>query len=286
MTDQVLIEHGSLRLAALRAGNPRDPAIVLLHGWPLTKAIWRPTIEPLAQEHHVLAFDLPGIGGSAASNAPALKSEIAELLIGAAESAGARDIVVAGVDVGGMIAFAAARDFGDRIRGAVVMNTVIPGLDPWEKVLTDEHVWHFALHQVPNLPETLVAGRERPYFDFFLDVLNARPQLIDNDMREEFVAAYSSPQSLKAGFDWYRAMPEDAKRNGQHKVIETPILYLRGGADPRPIEPYLEGIRAAGAKRVIGKVIEGSGEILSLEAPDTLISCLKEFAASLTPVHS
>ena len=286
MPEQIFIEQGDHRLAAWHAGNRSAPAIVLVHGWPLTKAIWGPVIEPLAREHFVLAFDLPGIGASSSPRPPTFKSDIAGLLIGAAESAGARDIVVAGVDVGGMIAFAAARDFCHRIRGAVIMNTVIPGIDPWHEVLTDEHVWHFALHQIPRLPEILVAGRERPYFDFFLDFLNARPQSISESMRQEFVAAYSSPQALKTGFDWYRAMPNDAKHNCVPRLIETPILYLRGGADPRPIAPYIEGIRAAGAEHVTGRIIEGSGELMSLEAPEALITALSEFSFSLTPAHS
>ena len=206
-------------------------------------------------------------------------------MIAAAESLGARDIVIAGVDVGGMVAFAAARDLSHRIRGAVIMNTVIPGVDPWQKVLTDEHVWHFAFHQIPQLPELLVTGRERPYFDFFLDALNARPRLIDDTMRQEFVAAYSSAQSLKTGFDWYRVMPEDAKHNSVPQRISTPILYLRGGADPRPIANYVGGIRAAGAEDVTGRVIEGSGELLSIEAPETLVSELCEFVLSLTPAQ-
>lgn len=283
MPNPLFIDCGGNRLAAFQAGDRRDPALILAHGWPLTHAIWRPVIEPLARDHFVLAFDLPGIGASSSPSPPTLKADIAQLLIDAAESAGARDMIVAGVDVGGMIAFAAARDFGDRIRGAVIMNTVIPGLDPWQKVLTNEHVWHFAFHLIPNLPETLVAGRERPYFDFFLDVLNARPGSISDALRQEFVAAYSLPQALKTGFDWYRAMPEDARHNGQHKVMETPILYLRGGADPRPIEPYVDGLRAVGATRVTGKVVEGSGELIPLEAPEALISSLREFAGELLP---
>ena len=106
----------SLRYVKLGEG----PALVLLHGWPLTSAVWQPVIEPLAADHHVLAFDLPGIGQSASPiQAPTRKEEIAQLVIGAAQAAGAHHITVAGVDVGGMVAFAAARDFADRIRGAV-----------------------------------------------------------------------------------------------------------------------------------------------------------------------
>jgi pimeloyl-ACP methyl ester carboxylesterase len=82
----------------------------------------------LAEDFFVLAFDLPGIGASRGLPHSAAKSVLADLLLTAAESVGAHSIVVAGLDVGGMIAFAAARDHGPRVVAAIVMNTVIPVL--------------------------------------------------------------------------------------------------------------------------------------------------------------
>ncbi len=184
---------------------------------------------------------------------------------------------VAGLDVGGMIAFAAARDHGDRIRGAAVMNTVVPGLDPWDKLLVDPRIFHFAFHAVPGLPETLVEGRERAYFDFFLDMMSGRKGAVPDDLRETFVAAYRPVAALSAGFGWYRAMADDARHNARHKAIDTPILFLRGDADHRPIEPYLAGARKVGAQQVSAKVIPDSGEFLPLEQPAALCAALLAF---------
>ncbi len=282
MRRQISVEVGSLRLSALAAGSPDRPAIVLLHGWPLCSAVWSPVIEPLSQEHFVLAFDLPGTGKSVGETIPTLKADIAKSIIAGAEAAGARNMIVAGVDVGGMIAFAAARDFGDRLAGAVIMNTVLPGLDPWEELLANPRIWHFAFHQSPGLPETLVSGRERPYFDFFLDALAGDKTKIGEAFRQACVEQYSSLAALRTGFDWYRAMPQDAEHNAVPKAIDTPILYLRGDADQRSIEPYLEGLRRAGAAQVLGKTIARSGELLSIEAPEPFAAALLEFARDVS----
>lgn len=283
MSKQAFAEVGALRLAALTAGSPEHPAIVLLHGWPLCSAIWAPVMSQLSKERFVVAFDLPGTGKSTGGTPiPALKVDIAKAILDGTEVLGARDIIVAGVDVGGMIAFAAARDFGDRIAGAVIMNTVLPGLDPWSELLAHPQIWHFALHQIPNLPEILVTGRERPYFDFFLDMLAGDKTKIDDQLRRACVEQYATPSALRTGFDWYRTMPQDADRNSVVKGIDTPILYLRGDADRRPIYPYLDGLRKAGASRVQGKTIPGSGELLSIEAPELLVAALFEFADDLS----
>lgn len=277
MTRRITIRAGSFELSALTAGSVTSSALILVHGWPLTSAIWQPVIERLGEQHFVLAFDLPGIGASSNGDVPALKTEIAALLLDAAEAAGAQDITIAGVDVGGMIAYSAARDHGQRVSRSVIMNTVIPGIEPWSQVLGNPQIWHFAFHQMPKLPELLVAGHERAYFDFFLDMLSGDREKISDEMRAAFVRSYSNPLSLKAGFDWYRSMPQDAKVNSEPKKIDTPILYVRGDADPRPIEPYLEGLKAAGAIHVKGKVIADCGEIISLEQPAALVATLTEF---------
>lgn len=162
---------GPLDLTANMAGDANNPAILLLHGWPHDRSLYDGVIDLLGDQFFVLAFDLPGIGDSRGLPETGQKAQLADLLLSAAEEAGAKSIVVAGIDVGGMIAYAAARHHGNRVKGVAVGNTVIPGIEPWEKVIADPRIWHFAFHAVPDLPEILVTGRERAYFDFFFDML-------------------------------------------------------------------------------------------------------------------
>jgi pimeloyl-ACP methyl ester carboxylesterase len=272
------IEHKGLTLGLLTAGEPKQPAVLLLHGWPHCKELYVPIIDALATEHFVLACDLPAIGDSRGAPPSAEKTVLADIVIGAAERVGARSIVVAGLDVGGMIAYAAARDHGQRIAGAVVLNTVIPGIDPWEKILADPRIWHFAFHALPDLPELLVTGHQRAYFDFFTDFLAGKKEAVTEAHRAAFAHAYERPEALKAGFDWYRALQNDAKHNSQPKAIETPLLLLRGDADGRSPDDYLPGLKAAGAKRVKGEVLRDSGEFAPLEAPEVFTRALMSFA--------
>jgi pimeloyl-ACP methyl ester carboxylesterase len=235
-------------------------------------------VDALADDHFVLAFDLPAIGDSRGAPRSAEKKDIADVLIGAAERVGARAPVVAGFDVGGMIAYAAARDHAPRISGAVVINTVIPGIEPWSEVLADPRIWHFAFHAIPALPELLVAGHQRAYFDFFVNVLVVQKDLVSERHRTTFARAYERSEALRAGFDWYRAMSADAERNTQPKEIRTPMLYLRGDGDGRSPDDYVNGLRAKGATRLHGAVLPKSGELAPLEAPDAFMRELIEFS--------
>jgi pimeloyl-ACP methyl ester carboxylesterase len=270
-----------LSLAVRKAGDAGKPCLILLHGWPQTSLAWEYVLPELGKDHYVLAFDLPGVGKSENPPASAEKRVIADIVLTAAEQAGGRDIIVAGYDVGGMIAFSCARDHGARISGAVVMNTVIPGLDPWNKVLADPRIFHFALHNVPDLPERLVSGRERAYFDFFYDIMAANPKNLGDAARAEYAAGYRRPEALKAGFDWYRAMANDADHNARPTDIRVPILYLRGDAGPASttLDDYAEGLRHAGVRHLETGTLHACGEYAPEEAPKELIAHLRRFRA-------
>ena len=275
-----LVKFDGLSLAFLAAGEPTAPGLVLLHGWPQSKELYEPVIDELAANHFVLAFDLPAIGDSRGLPRTSEKSELAGILLGAAEYLGSRSIVIAGLDVGGMIAYGAARDHAHRIAGAVVVNTVLPGIDPWSKLLADPRIWHFAFHEIPQLPELLVAGHQRAYFEYFIDMLVGRQEAVSERYRAAFARAYERPDALRAGFDWYRAMKVDAERNSQHKKIAIPLLYMRGDADGRSPDEYVRGLKAKGADRVSAAVLRGCGELAPLEASGAFVREVRAFARS------
>ncbi|WP_210213825.1 MULTISPECIES: alpha/beta fold hydrolase [unclassified Mesorhizobium] len=114
MAERLTIPVGRLNIAASRAGDAQKPALVLLHGWPHSRALYDGVLDALSVDFHVLAPDLPNIGDSYGAPPSAEKTVLADIVLEAAESVDARDILIAGLDVGGMIAFAAARDHSER----------------------------------------------------------------------------------------------------------------------------------------------------------------------------
>ncbi len=57
-------------LAAIEAGDPAGPTIVLLHGYPDTKEIWSGVAGHLASRFHVIGYDLRGFGRSSTPRGP------------------------------------------------------------------------------------------------------------------------------------------------------------------------------------------------------------------------
>jgi pimeloyl-ACP methyl ester carboxylesterase len=258
----------SVSYGVTEAGEPGDPAVVFLHGWPQSSRAWD-AVMPLAVADgiHAVAVDLPGIGGSANAATDGTKAELARAVHDLVFALQLEDVVLVGHDIGGMVAYSYLRAYAD-LRAAVIMNVAVPGVEPWPRVLANPHIWHFGFHQVPDLPEKLIAGNERTYLDYFYDTLAARPEAITDEDRAAYAETYANPAASTAGLDWYRAFPADAEHHeAQAGPIETPLLYLRGEEEPGSLETFADGFRRAGVSDLGAALIPGAGHFAPEEAP-------------------
>src|SRR5829696_7987199 len=77
---QVQSEGASIHVA--EAGAPGRPAVLFLHGWPESSAAFERVMLLLGDRAHLVAMDLPGIGGSSPPPASGLKRTLARYLRG------------------------------------------------------------------------------------------------------------------------------------------------------------------------------------------------------------
>lgn len=57
-------EINGINIAYREAGNPKNPTIVLLHGFPSSSHQYRKVLNQLSDEYHLIAPDYPGFGNS------------------------------------------------------------------------------------------------------------------------------------------------------------------------------------------------------------------------------
>jgi pimeloyl-ACP methyl ester carboxylesterase len=286
---QVQVGDASIHVA--ETGPADAPAFLLVHGWPESWRTWQDLMlladspsemtAATAAASRLLAIDLPGIGASTRGTTGASKAAIANVLRRLIEALRPRDLTLVGHDIGGMVVYAYLRQFADLPR-AVIMDVPVPGVEPWNDFVRAPFLWHFALHAVPELPETLTMGKHEAYFGYFYDLLSAHPGIPRAPSRAEQAAAYDSPGALTAGFDWYRAFPDDVEHNldaSRGAATATPLLYLRGSAERGgDIDAYADGFLRAGASSVESATVEGSGHFPQEEATARTWSLIRAFA--------
>jgi len=266
-------------LHVVEAGDPQAAPVLLLHGWPQSWRTWRDVMEVGAQHARMIAIDLPGIGGSSGAATRGSKREIATVVHELIAALRLEDVTLVGHDVGGVVAYSYLRSFDDVAR-VVILNTAIPGLDPWDAVVTNPFVWHIAFHGIPELPELLVQGRQRRYFDYFYDLLAPRPGAITAEAREEYALAYASDAALSTGFNWYRAFGKDARDHQAmaDQPVTASLLYLHGDHEFGDVEATVAGLRAVNVERLEYAVLPNAGHFAQEDAPRAVWEQIARFA--------
>ena len=212
-------------------GGNGDP-VVLLHGWPQTWYEWRHVMPALAKNYTVIVPDLRGLGDSSKPTTGYDGNTTAEDIYQLVSQLGFNKIFLAAHDIGSQTAYSYAAAHPNNVSKLVIMEYIFAGFLPPE--LGENGPWWFSFHQVPNLPETLVQGKEREYLSWFYKGIAYNPNAITQADIDEFVSKYSAPGAMRAGFEYYRAFPEDAEQNKESAKtkITMPVLVLGGDIYP------------------------------------------------------
>jgi 3-oxoadipate enol-lactonase len=97
--------------------------LVLLHAYPLSRAIWRPVASRLASTAHLVLPDLRGFGASPGGPQPAAFGDYGDDVVALLDRLGLARVVLAGVSFGGYIALDLLRRHPERLAGLVLSNT-------------------------------------------------------------------------------------------------------------------------------------------------------------------
>jgi pimeloyl-ACP methyl ester carboxylesterase len=254
----------------LTAGH--GPALILLHGYTQTSRMWRPLIDKLKEKFTIIAPDLPGIGDSDIPKNGSDMKTAAIRIHQLARSIGVTKARVVGHDIGLMVAYAYAAQFPAEVEKLVVMDAFLPGVAGWELAYNNDNLWHFRFHG--PTPEALVKGREKLYFAYFWNDLAAdkRRSLSAAD-RNAYVAAYSRPGRMRAGWAYFAAWPETAKDFAQmaKTKLKMPVLSIAGEkASAAILGPQMKRV----ATTVTTVDLKDTGHWLMEERPEETMEAL------------
>jgi pimeloyl-ACP methyl ester carboxylesterase len=255
------------------------PVLVLLHGWPETWWEWRNVMPTLAKDHTVIAFDLPGLGESDIPSSGYDASTTADRIHQAVNALGYHSVSVIGHDLGVLVAYDYARDYPSEVARLAVLESPLNGFG-LESAYTLS--FHFLFNQAPSpTPENIINNSlaEQTYLNYIYS-FSHNQAVID---RSVYYAAYASPANREAGYNYYRAFPQNASDN-QAKAspkLTIPVLAMGGQYS------FGAGIAASFdnvATDVHAVVAPGSGHFIPEEVPGFLSECAELFfSASANP---
>jgi 3-oxoadipate enol-lactonase len=122
--DVPFVEVDGVRLHYSEAGSG-EPALILLHAFPLHSGMWAPQLEALSSRRRVVAPDLLGFGGSDAPDSMYRYTMLgfADLVAGLLDRLGLDRVVLGGLSMGGYVAFAFLRQYPERVRALILADT-------------------------------------------------------------------------------------------------------------------------------------------------------------------
>lgn len=106
-----------MKLSVREWGDPKGPAVVLVHAFPMSGAMWEPQISAL-RGYRVLIPDLRGFGGTPSSSPWLMEHAAADVL----ESFSGKAAFV-GLSMGGYVALQIAAAAPERVAGLVLCDT-------------------------------------------------------------------------------------------------------------------------------------------------------------------
>lgn len=203
---------GAVDIATWQAGDPTDPLVILLHGFPEHGAMWHDQMMGLADRYHVVAPDQRGFDRSgkpadpAAYRIEALVGDVVGLIAAAGQP---RLHGLIGHDWGGAVAWAVAIARPDLVERLIVLNAPHPYL--FAEALRGDAEQQAAsaymdLFRQPHAADYMAADNFARLKRFFFEHLSWA-DAVDGDKRAAYEAAWSRPGALTAMLNWYRATP-------------------------------------------------------------------------------
>jgi len=180
-----------------------------------------------------------------------------------------------GHDIGLMVAYAYAAQFPAEVTKLVLMDAFLPGVEGWEAVYNNPHIWHFRFNG--PTPEALVQGRERTYFDYFWDDFAAdKSHSIPEPDREAYAAAYARPGRMHAGWAYFVSFLQAAKDFAQLSQTKLTMPVLSIGGD------HANGVALGQQVKLVATdatviVLKNAGHWILEERPKETTEALEKF---------
>ena len=268
MVQEFSSSHGIIAYTDTQAG---DTILILMHGLPTSKELWRPVLPHLQPGYRVITFDLNDYGRSEKIGRHISHKERADVLDELRAYLGIEHFNLIAHDLGASVAIDYMRKYSQYVQKLVLMSP------PVYPDFTEPFI--VKLVRTPGLGELLIRLIKTPLFKIGL----GRGLVHRERLSSELLAAFSEPFSGREGraallriLRWGR--PHLVFRDYPQIIqsISVPTLVIQGRHDPYIPPSQVIRLRdtIADAKLVF---VEDGGHFLPIDTPATIACEVNDF---------
>jgi len=249
------------------------PVVLLLHGFPDSRYLWRNQLQPLADAgFRVIAPDLRGFGDAPkpqeveAYAIPNILSDINGLL----DTLEVEKLHVVGHDWGGTIAWLYAGNFPERCKSVTGLTVGAPGAPGRRDLAQLEKMWYIFFFQNEGTAEEWLRRD---------DWQNLRAWTRGKGDLEHNIKNLEQSGALTAGLNWYRSnfKPESLNSKSNPPRIKVPALGMAAENDAYLLEAHVKNSDAMIDASWEYHLIEDASHWLMLDQPEEFNRLLIDF---------
>ena len=266
-----------VRLAYVDRGQHHDATLLLIHGFPLDHHLWAGQLAGLSPLVRVVAPDLRGHGKSEVPPGPYSMEGHADDMASLMDYLGIRRAVVAGLSMGGYIAFAFWRRHPKRVQALILADTRAEPDSPQAKANRDVAI------------ATVQRDGAAAYAREFLPKVLGPTSQADGRIADRTFAMMAA-QPVQGTIEALKALRDRPDSRPDLPAINVPVLVLVGAEDALTPPADAEAMARAipGAQMTVAP---GAGHLCPLENARFVNSTLRRFlrelgSAAAGPVRS
>ncbi len=250
-----------LEVAYDRAGS--GVPLLLVHGWPHSRALWAGQTSGLATQALCIAPDLRGFGESAVAG-PWSIDQFADDLDALLDALSIPHAVVCGLSMGGYVALSLLRRHPKRVRGLILASTRATADSPEARAKRERLVEFIEQHGMEALAKRQLATMVGT------TTLESRPDVRTSLLQ---MMAAAPPAGVIGAL---RAMADRSDSSDLLPTITVPTLVV-GGAEDSFIPPDELRAMATRIPRSRFELLAGSGHVCAYESPGAFNHVVGEF---------
>ncbi len=269
-----------------RAGSPDAPAVLLLHGYPQTSAMWNGVAPILARDCQVVCADLRGYGrsdkpGSDPSHETYSKRATANDLVQVMSALGHERFFVGAHDRGARVAHRLGLDHPERVIAMTLLD-IAPTREMYANTTAEfaRTYWHwFFLIQKNPLPETIIGKDPVEFWKHKCFNQSGGVNPFVEEALQEYLGAFDDPAAIHASCEDYRAAAtidtEHDNADGDRKLsVPIKVYWAKKGV----IEKCFDALDLwrARAEVVSGQALDAT-HYMAEEYPEDIASRMKTF---------